>query len=186
MYEKLKHVSVIQTDMATHLIPKKMQNLNNFFESSEQAMQLTNLDRVRQNAKMVSIWINNSKLLDREHSLDQHLPTYLTQDRRSCNSKSRNVTNTQNTNRLIAYDSQIASNIHSSTNYMLQSTMSVFPTKPEPQQKRIKMKPPGAQASKGKSIAQSQMETYKDILSEEQSVGSTKMKHRLIIKDDFH
>lgn len=123
MYEKLKHVSVIQTDMATYMIPKKMQNLNNFFESSEQAQQVLNLDRVRQNAQMVSVWINNSTLLDKDMSPSSNLHTSVTQDYRTSYSRSRNMTNTQNTNRLNAFDSQIASVQPSTAKYMIQSTM---------------------------------------------------------------
>lgn len=63
MYDKVKHLAVVQTDLVTWILPKKVRNLikfSDFQDKSEHSEVIQNLERVRQNSYIVTQWITNT------------------------------------------------------------------------------------------------------------------------------
>jgi flagellar biosynthesis chaperone FliJ len=70
MYDKLKHLSIVQTDLVSKLIPNKMKNITTLIEPGEEHSFISKLETVRHNSQIVSQWINNSKMFKDEGSQD--------------------------------------------------------------------------------------------------------------------
>lgn len=57
--QKLRHLSVLQLEMSTNVIPYKQQK-QNFMDSHDENKMIVDLERVKRNATIVSQWINDA------------------------------------------------------------------------------------------------------------------------------
>lgn len=62
LYDKLKHLSIVQADLVSKLVPHKMKNLLTLIDPSDEAKFVSTLETVRHQTQIVSQWINNSKM----------------------------------------------------------------------------------------------------------------------------
>ena len=67
IHKKLKHLGVMQKEIAHTLVPSQIKKLIGILDSSEQTTFAQKLDHIRITSDIVSNWINRKNVLDEEN-----------------------------------------------------------------------------------------------------------------------
>ena len=70
---KIKHLSVMQTEIARTLVPDKFKNITSMMEQNERVVYAQHLEKMRKNSEILNQWINKDSIIEEDGYDYMHL-----------------------------------------------------------------------------------------------------------------